>query len=440
MRRLCFFLIMLFILCYGYVYSQQLSGGSSARHIALGGGPINPYLRDIMRVHINPAQLAADSNVVWGDLGYLAVDAPNGGSRHQFLGATVGITERLQAGLILNKRETPLYIVDPSTPALDPITEMNGYVGSVLGFSSQQFGRPQSPFELVGAYHGDSSDLGGSISYGSWKNERSAGGELTQSVQTFRIKFGVVASRFHRFLTIDCAVLFGLHTIDGKYTASGQTNELSMDDGLEYGVDVRTEYSLNDRSILVPRLRWYSSSWGMNQVKNGVPAAPNPASTYDHSELEIGVGANYHMDNVLITGGLSFQQTVLRSDYKTGSSSSITTTTITDLPKVNFGAEIRLTSWIVTRIGYFDRLAATETTVQSPSGKTTTTVSSELPWYGDPNGLSAAQQRVTVGIGVNVGGILFDGTIGEGYFLNGPWPLSGTAQEMFGVVSLNVHF
>ena len=89
-------------------FCQQLSVGSSARHIALGGGPLNPYLRDVMRAHTNPAILASDSNIVWGDLGYLAVDGSNGGSRYQFLGAAFGLTDRFSAGVILNKRESPL--------------------------------------------------------------------------------------------------------------------------------------------------------------------------------------------------------------------------------------------------------------------------------------------------------------------------------------------
>lgn len=206
------------------------------------------------------------------------------------------------------------------------------------------------------------------------------------------------------------------------------------------GVDVRTEYTLNGHWSLVPRIRWYTFSWGMDQVKNGVTVLPNPVSEYSHNEYEIGIGENYQNEHVVVVGGVSYQRITLESNYKTPGASSKTTTTVVDLPKINLGAEIRLTSWLVARLGYFDRLATTETAVQAGSGNTTTTVSSELPWYGDPNGLSAAQQRLTIGIGINAAGLCFDGTIGEGYFLNGPWPLSGTAQQMFGVVSLSFRF
>jgi hypothetical protein len=435
-----FLLAGLLILLWGNLYSQQFNGGSSARHIALGGGPINPFIRDAMRIHTNPAQLASDSNFIWSDLGYLATDASNGGSRYQFLGAGIGVTELISVGLILNKRESPLYAIDNATPALDPISEMNGYTGGVLGFGAGQFARPLSPLELVGSYHEPTCDIGGSITYGSWKNQRDVGGDLSQSVRTWRFKFGIVAPRISNSVTLDAAVLLGLNSMDATYTTAGQTNRLAMDGGTEIGLDVRTEYALDGRWTLVPRIRWYTFSWGMRQVRNGLTQFPDPVSEYDHDEYELGIGENFRVDNVLIVGGLSLQRTVLVSNYKNADASSKTTTTVDDLPKFNLGAEIGLASWFVARIGYFDRLATTETAVETNSGKTTTTVTSELPWYGDPNGLSAAQQRVTIGFGIKIESLVIDGTMGEGYFLNGPWPLSGTAQQMFGVVSMSFQF
>ena len=440
MHRQIFFLLGLLILASATSFSRQLDGGSSARHIALGGGPMNPYMRDAMRVHTNPAQLASDSNFIWSDLGYLATDAANGGSRYQFLGAGIIVTEQVNVGLILNKRESPLYTIDNTAPALDPVSEMNGYAGGVLGFGASQFARPLSPLELVASYHEMLIDVGGSVSYGGWKNKRDLGGDLSQSVRTWRFKVGVVAPRISNSVTLDAAVLLGLNSMDATYTAAGQTNRLSMDGGTEMGLDVRTEYTLNGRWTLVPRIRWYTFSWGMSQVRNGLTLFPDPVSEYSHDEYELGIGANIRSENVLIVGGLSLQRTVLVSDYKTSGASSKTIVTIDDLPKINLGAEIRLASWIVARIGYFDRLATTETAVETSSGKTTTTVTSEIPWYGDPNGLSAAQQRVTIGFGIEIERLMFDGTIGEGYFLNGPWPLSGTAQQMFGVVSMSFRF
>jgi hypothetical protein len=440
MHRQIFFLLGLVILLNGNAYPQRFDGGGSARHIALGGGPINPYLRDIMRVHTNPAQLASDSNFIWSDLGYLATDAANGGSRYQFLAVGIDVSERSSVGLILNKRESPLYTVDNATPALDPIDEMNGYVGSVLGFGSGQFARPLSPLEVVGSLHDSQYDVGGSITYGGWTNERSIGGDLSQSIRTWRFKLGFFAPHISNAIAVDAAVLLGLNSMEATYTAAGQMNSLSMDGGSELGLDVRTEYAVNGRWMLVPRIRWYTFSWGMSQVKSRLTLLPDPVSEYSHDEYEIGIGENIRLENVLIVGGLSYQRTVLVSNYKNAGASSKTTTTIDDLPKINLGAEIRLASWVVARIGYFDRLATTETVIETISGKTTTTVTSELPWYGDPNGLSAAQQRVTIGFGIEIERLMFDGTIGEGYFLNGPWPLSGTAQQMFGVVSVSFQF
>jgi hypothetical protein len=393
-----------------------------------------------MRAHTNPAQLATDSDVVWGDLGYLAADGSNGGSRYQFLGAAFDVGDHFTAGVILNKRESPLYVVDATTPALDPIDEMSGYSSAVLGFGAGVFGRPLSPIEFLAALHLDSMDVGGSVTYGRWKSESSSGGRPSLSTQTLRMKLGVLAPGVLSKFRVDASVLVGFNSMEGTTNPAGQSNKLSMDGGTELGIDVRGDYTVNSRWVIVPRVRWYRFSWGMNQVRNGVPSSPNPGSEYSHDEYELGIGLNYQRENVLIVGGLSVQQRVLESNYRNAVPTTKTTTTISDLPKINFGAEIRLASWMAARIGYFDRIATTETTVRNSAGTTTTTVTSELPWYGDPNGLSAAQQRITVGLGIGVAGLCFDGTIGEGYFLNGPWPLSGTAQQMFGVASISYHF
>ena len=254
------------------------------------------------------------------------------------------------------------------------------------------------------------------------------------------MKAGIVAPCLQNILTLDAALLVGLNSAEGTISSTGQTSKLSMDGGTEIGIDARADYFIDNRWTVIPALRWYSFAWGMNQVRNGMPAIQNPASEYSHDEYELGVGLNFKMERALVVGGLSFQQSIVMSDYKTAGSPTKTTTTTTDLPKINFGAEIRLASWVTARIGYFDRLASTENVIENSLGKTTTTTSSELPWYGDPNGLSAAQQRITIGVGVDIAGLCLDGTMGEGYFLNGPWPLSGMAQQMFGVLSMSYRF
>jgi hypothetical protein len=251
---------------------------------------------------------------------------------------------------------------------------------------------------------------------------------------------GFIAPRITSAVKIDAAVLLGLNSMEASYTTSGLANKLSMEGGTELGLDVRTEYTLDGRWTLVPRIRGYTFSWGMSQVKNGVTISPDPISEYSHHEYEVGIGENYRSGTLLIVGGVSYQRTVLENTYKSSGASSTTTITIDDLPKINLGMEIQVASWIVARIGYFDRIASTETATETGSGKTTTTVSSELPWYGDPNGMSAPQQRLTLGVGIDAAGVGLDATIGEGYFLNGPWPLSGTAQQMFGVMSFSCRF
>jgi hypothetical protein len=434
--RLLRLLIVVFFF-FSVVHSQSyVTGGGTARNISLGGGPVNPYLQDLLRIHTNPSQLAQYPNRVWGDIGFLAADVPQGGSRGQYIGVSVNITENNFVGLALNRRESPLYNVDASSPPRDPIQEMNTMVASVLSFGAQPFSRPLSPIELFWASRLDSLVVGASVGYGRWSGERSINGTSQQSVSTIRAKAGVT-ERISPYTLLDGSVLIGFNNMSGTATPAGSSqNELSMTGGTEFGADVRLKFDINNNWSFVPIARGYWFSWGMKEVRNGVLVIPDPVSEYSQSELEIGAGANFGKNGFLFVGGISYQRLALVSDYR----ASKTTVTTDDIPKINLGAEFAIASWLVGRFGYFDRLSTVETSVSSGSSTTTTTSSTELPWYGDLNGLSAAQQRITMGVGMNVAGFSLDGTIGEGYFLNGPWPLSGTAQSLFSVLSLSYQF
>jgi len=385
---------------------------------------------------VNPSLLAQYADCVWGDLGFLAAEGAQGGSRGQYLAAALNVVQQHYIGIALNRRESPLYNVDAGTPARDPVQEMNRMVASVLGIGAQPYSRPLSPVELFWCLQLDSGAVGASLTYGRWSGERSGNGESRQSASTLRAKAGL-AFRVTTDLLLDGGVLAGLNAMSGTATpASGPKSELSMTGGIELGADVRLKANLDKRWSVVPVARWYSFSWGMKQVRNGILVIPDPAAEYSHSEIEAGAGVNFAREGLLLVGGLSLQRISTVSDYRT----SKTTTTTTDIPKINLGAEFALATWLTGRIGYFDRLSSSETTSQSGASKSKSTTSTELPWYGYLNGLTAAQQRITIGIGLHLGGVSLDGTIGEGYFLNGPWPLSGSAQSVFSVLSLNYRF
>ncbi len=411
------------------------SAGGTARSVALGGGPANPYLPDLLRVHVNPALLSRYGNIVWGDVGFLSADVGQGGSRGQYLAVAARVADRQAIGLALNRRESPLYVVDGSNPSRDPIQEMNTMVSSVLGFVAQPFSRPLSPMEIFWSLNNDSAAAGVSLSYGRWSGSRSGNGDSKQSATTIRGKLGVL-SPLDRWV-IDLGLLVGFNDISGTASAPDKIPmELSMEGGWEAGFDVRFFSPAMGRWTIVPIARAYWFSWGMREVRTGSLVIPDPASEYSHLELEIGGGLNYRVGEVLIAGGVSFGALRDIRDYH----STKTTVTSLDLPKINLGAEIPVASWIVARIGYFDRLATTETKTETRGSSTTLTSSSELPWYGDLNGLTAAQQRITIGCGLRYEGFRLDGTIGEGYFLNGPWPFSGTAQSVFGILSVSCIF
>src|SRR5712692_938311 len=161
MKKSLFFIGIICFLVFSVAQGQDgrsVSGGT-ARNISMGGGPINPYLVDVARVHINPALLSKYADYVWGDLGYINQDAGGGnanfgGGRFQYAASAFDFGKGFAAGMIVNKREGPLYnfepaSADPTFPARNPVAGLNASGLLPGGFVMSQ---PLSPFEILASY------------------------------------------------------------------------------------------------------------------------------------------------------------------------------------------------------------------------------------------------------------------------------------------------
>lgn len=424
---------------------RSVSGGT-ARNISMGGGPLNPYLLDGMRVHTNPALLAKYSNFAWGDLGYLAGDVPNGGGRNQYFTAGLSVMDNLSVGVSLNRRESPLYNVDATNPARDPIGALiaNAPLPAPLAWQ-----RPMSPVEVMASFSlDDMFQLGLAISLAGAndKNELpSPGGTQEVGSRFLGIKAGVNLELMEE-LVIDGAVLFRMNSFKYTNSATGASpSEIASDNGVEIGIDGRMRWELDKTWTLVPVVRFYTFGWGAKITPAPASPIPNPPITLSHTELEVGVGLNYSTEKVLLAGGLSMQSVSSKfEDKSVANTTTKVTNTELDFPKLNMGIEFSLTDWLVVRGGYFKRLSSdetkTEVTTTAASTTRTRTISGELPYYGDPNALTQAQQTISMGVGLHFGGFSFDGTMGEGYWINGPWVMSGVTQNMFGMVSMHYYW
>src|SRR5437867_128989 len=132
---------------------RSLSGGT-ARNISMGGGPVNPFLIDAFRIHTNPALAGMYADYVWGDIGFANTDAGSGnanfgGGVDQYAAALFGMDKSFTLGLIVNKREGPLFTRDATDASRDPVSAVNGSPIVPAGFA---FNRPLSPVEVLGSY------------------------------------------------------------------------------------------------------------------------------------------------------------------------------------------------------------------------------------------------------------------------------------------------
>lgn len=433
------FLLTLFlcILVVSLVFADDgraISGGT-ARHISLGGGPLNPFLLDASRLHINPALAGKYTEFVWGDIGYVIPDWPLGSGTSQYVGANFGFGMGISGGIIINKREGLLYTID-ADPARDPISYVN--TNYALGM-----GRPLSPIEIFGSYSLDALNVGLSFTMAGWSSKDvNSTRTIEKSSRVTGFKAGATYDLGEGNL-VDGAVLFRLNSASYEYTpVSGTAGKLELDGGNEMGFNGRFIWNYNDNWSFLPIVRFYTYNYGPKITPAPVSPIPNPPVDLTFTEMEFGVGTNYKANKVLIAGGISFQTVKSETEDKSVANTTDNYTyTQTDFPKVNFGVEYTIADWLIARAGYFRRIGSDETKSDVTVGGTTTsstvTESKEVAWYGDPNNLTANQQAFTLGVGLHFDGFSFDGTIGEGFLLQGPYILSGQTNNLFGMLSMH---
>lgn len=417
---------------------RAISGGT-ARNISLGGGPLNPFLLDASWLHINPALAGKYADFVWGDIGYVTPDCPLGSGTSQYIGANFRLGMGISGGIIINKREGLLYTIDPTDPVKDPI----GHANIIYGLG---MGRPLSPIEIFGSYAIDALNVGLSFTMAGWSSKDvNSTRTIKGSNRITGFKAGATYDLGEGNL-VDAAVLFRLNSVSGDSTpVLGTARKLELDGGNEMGFNGRFIYTLNDNWSFLPIVRFYTYSFGPKFTPAPPSPIPNPPVDLSYMEMEFGIGANYKAEKVLIAGGLSFQSMKSETEDKSVAGvTSKTTCTITDLPKINFGVEYTVADWLIARAGYFRRLGSKETKTDVTVGGTTTsttyTESQELAWYGDPNNLTANQQAFTLGVGLHFAGFSFDGTIGEGFLLKGPYILSGQTNNLIGMLSMHYYW
>lgn len=462
-RLLCLVLSVLIVA--GIVGAQEKSkalSGGTARTAALGGGPYNPYIQDYTDVFVNPANAAMYSDLLYSDVGYNFVTFSAAG---QYVGWTLALGD-LAVGVAIGRREGPMFgelAYGAGTFASSDymVNDINAYTTGNFGISTQE---PRAPVQVYGAYRMGPLTVGGGLYRSSWSRTDDGTATVAQdqkvdySNSQTGVKGGVLVELTPSFI-VDGSFLFRMNSSQVEYTDGTPANP-AVDpssakydgSGNELAINGRVFFKLSDRTTIVPMVRFSTFSYKPEQTFTVTPMPATPILTtpndYGRTEFEVGAGINTKFDGGWVVAGASVQSIKLKNDVSTqpgGPGTAISTTknstTAFDLPKINFGAEVELLSWLSGRFGYFKRLSNQTTTTEppAPATKTEQTIGGEPSFI--PNlGRTAVQQQMTLGLNISAGRVSIDGYVAERVLAAGTWLLSGTAQDLFGVVSLSVKF
>jgi len=415
--------------------TQRDLGGGFAREIALGAGGayspnglynFNPFLRNDTYLLINPAYIGDFGNYVWGNFD----GAQSGTTSQTFAGANFEVTKSLYLGLLVNTRGGLATTGELNTFPGDTLPNIENTLGFLIGYKL-------SP-ELM---------LGAQIYTGSRTAEDKNDAPNTTSTTTSKMSvlgFDVGAVYNTAQLRGELAVKVLMNSrslkIQSSTGGSSTSSEVSLDGGMELGVNGRVFYKLNNTYDLVPTFSFYNVS-----VKAKVDPAP-PANTEkvesSQTAFEVGLGLNAKTKNALLVGGVSFvsakEETKINNLSNTSGDTRTETFTTTVLPRINLGVEYYALDWLTVRLGYFKTMGGTELNVEQRDGNTTTKLVETRNGFSSGNYLG---DFIAVGVGMHFGDWNMNFAVNETFLRNGPHLVGGnTTGPLFAVFSSSYRF
>ncbi len=226
-------------------------------------------------------------------------------------------------------------------------------------------------------------------------------------------------------------------------SSSGGTStsqEVSLDGGMELGVNARAFYKLNNTYDLVPTLSFYNVS---SKIKID-PAPPTGSEAVEGSEtaFEVGLGLNAKTKNALLIGGVSFVRATeeVKTTNLNGNAGDTRTETLTStlLPRINLGLEYYALDWLTVRLGYFKTMGGEERVIEQRVGNNTTKTTSTRNGFSAPNYLG---DFISVGVGMHFGDWNMNFAVNGTFLRNGPNFVGGnTTSPLFAVFSSSYRF
>ena len=453
-------LTLILALCqFGTAQDKPLAvSGGVARTAALGGGPTNLYITDYTDIYINPANALRYTDLLYADIGYqFAGYSANG----QNIGFTLG-TSGIAIGISVGHEEGPMYAKNSYGSGRFSNSD---YMLPTLNAQSPLTSRePLAPVQLYAGFSVGPIKLGAAIYRAGWSQTDDGTGsvgakqKLVVSNNQTGFKVGTLLGDDRTYLDASALLRFNgssAEFTDNNTAANPSAGKYSVT-GTELGINARFFMPLSDKLTFVPVGRYYTFAY--EPEVTSTPAGPagtiTKANAYSRNELEIGAGIDTKVQGGMVTIGLSFQRISLNNDVTKKDATNQTATQTQkcvwlDLPKLNIGAELALNSWATARLGYFKRFSTMTITIGSPANynavntpaSTTETSQSLEAMYAPALGMaSAADQQLSIGLGLSYDRIALDGYIADQMLGDMPYILSGKVNGVFGVLSMSYKF
>ncbi|MCI0472320.1 MAG: hypothetical protein L0Y76_01920 [Ignavibacteria bacterium] len=393
-------------------FGQAIPSGT-ARYEALGNSPF--ILDASIDMNNNPAWTTQYKNYAFGDLGRNTVNDFE--LSDQWAGANFGVSKKINLGIVANKTES----------MWSAFSNWNSnYVVDSLGISA-----PIVPLKvLFGWQTSPNFALGVAPQFASWssENDQTVSGvnsNLKKSSMTFGGTVGVIG-KLNKSDWIEGAVDFKSNTFSWESTSPSGNQTIDNSGGMELGIFTRAFFVV-EKSLslkLVPFLSF--DMYGFDPQNSASTAAFNQ---YSWMNFMGGLGINMPvLDDGFIAGGLSFGYSSYE-DKLDGSGTFSANEFM--LPEINMGIEWNFTEWLQGRVGYQRAVSNGSYKWEATSGDV----------YENKNSFASNPvQTISTGLGFQFGRFSLDGTIGEKFYKQSPYIVSGKTQDVFGVLSASYNF
>lgn len=419
--------VVLSALAIGMANAQARPGGL-ARQLAMGGTTVapnfiaNPFISDDPSYALlNPAYQAMYRDYAWlyiagGPVNNLTTASNTYGN--QSAGVIFGLNKEFTIGANFSYNPSP-FVNGLRTP-------LNNFIGAVgeRGANPSGLTAPAGVevFEFVVTYSMGSLDLGLGVLYG-WDNSdnKSTVAAGTSSAQLndniFAVRGGFIldlgsGNRFQGDAHFRMDKAKDLVTLPGSGNGTGESNY--SNGGTELQADVRLRLKTSNKVNFLPYGGILIASSEPKQDNTFVGTTATTRSVKNSIfGFGVGAGAEYHTNQVLIAGGVSFTSVASKTETTPNSTTGTTTAknTVRSFPIFQLGMEFNFTDWMIGRAGYHRAFVNNANTNEPPAPGANT----ESNYFaGSSNvvyGTYAKGDLVTLGLGLHFGTFTLEGTV-----------------------------